>query len=160
MSADEYVGKLCTSFKRVTDRIQERTSSLQDFTPATLEEGKQVFVDYLSFVVDQFTVMSDDLDALGTPDVPGAADSIAEVKTKFVSATAILQTALNQAKDLPTDDPTAFTQGIEGITAAIDRSDPFGGDDVKFGQSELDAAYDANPTCQALNEGTSASPSP
>src|SRR6187549_3246148 len=75
MSADEYVGKLCTNFKQVTDRIQERTSSLQDFTPATLEEGKQVFVDYLSFVVDQFTVMSDDLDALGTPDVPGAAES-------------------------------------------------------------------------------------
>src|SRR5262249_53227968 len=125
-------------------------------------EAKQTFVDYLTFVLNEFTALQSQITSLGVPDAPGAAEAIDRVKAQFEAAKAELQTVLNQAKNLPTDDANAFTQGIDAITTSLDRAQPFGGPNgsLSFGQADLDAAYKANATCQELDSESSATPSP
>jgi hypothetical protein len=161
VSAVAWVAGLCGFGETLSGQINDRTQQLQNFTPSSLEEAKQTFVDYLTFVLNEFTALQNQITSLGTPDVPGADAAIQHVKTQFQAAEAELQTVLNQAKNLPTDDANAFTQGIDQITASLDRAQPFGGPNgsLSFGQSDLDAAYRANATCQQLESGSSATPS-
>jgi hypothetical protein len=164
LSAAAWVSQFCQFGKTLSDQIQERTDALQNFTPSTLQEAKQTFVDYLTFVLNEFTSLSNEFTSLGTPNVSGGQDAIDRAKNQFTLAQGELQQVLNQAKDLPTDDPNAFTQGIDAITASLDRTQPFGGPNgtLSFGQTELDSAFQADPTCQELNKssGGGASPSP
>ena len=160
-SAVQWVAGFCDFGKTLSDQINERTQQLQNFTPSSLEEARQTFVDYLTFVIDEFTALQGHINSLGTPDVPGARAAITRFKTQLKSAMAELQTVLTQAKNLPTDDPTAFTEGVDAIGASLDRAQPFGGpdDSLTFGQPDLDAAYKANATCQELESASSATPS-
>jgi hypothetical protein len=161
VSAAAWVARLCDFGETLSGQIDERTQQLQNFTPSTLEEAKQTFVDYLTFVIDEFTALQSQVMSLGLPDVRGAEAAIRRVRAQFQAAQAELQTVLNQAKTLPTDDAAAFTQDIDQITASLDRAQPFGGPNggLAFGQSDLDGAYRANAKCQELDNGGSATPS-
>jgi hypothetical protein len=160
-SAAGWVAGLCGFGKTLSGQINERTEQLQNFTPSSLEEAKQTFVDYLTFVLNEFTALQSQITSLGLPDVPGADAAIQDVKAQFEAAKAELQTVLNQAKNLPTDDAGAFTDGIDAITTSLDRAQPFGGPNgsLSFGQPDLDAAFKANATCQELESESSATPS-
>ncbi len=160
-SAATWVAGMCGFGETLSGQINERTQQLQNFTPTSLDEAKRTFVDYLTFVLNEFTALQDRITSLGVPDVPGAGAAIRRVKAQFQAAEAELQTVLNQAKNLTTDDANAFTQGIDAITSSLDRAQPFGGPNgsLSFGQSDLDAAFRTNATCQELENQSSATPS-
>jgi len=156
LGATEWVAQLCAFGSTLNDQIQQATSDLQNASPATLQESKQLFVSYFDTTISTFQQIDGELAKLGTPAVDGGAAAVVKVTSQFDDALAALEKARTEAEALPTDDATTFSKAAEAIGNELRNTSIGENGHLTFGQSDLDTAYQANATCQALEN----SPSP
>ena len=157
VSAQAYVAKLCSGFTGWQQAVSTRASNLsQNLSPSdTVQERKTALADYLDGLVADTDDLIQSSEAAGIPDVSGGEAAAHRLTSAFQDVKTALQKARKKVDTLPTD-VTGFQNATEQLRNDItDSLTGIGNSLSTLSQGDLDAAFNANPTCQKIATGGS-----
>jgi hypothetical protein len=157
LSASQWASQVCG---RITTWVNELQSSSNNAVSAlngsNLQQIKSQFVSFLNGAVASTNTMVSGVQAVGAPAVSnggaiaqGLVGGLQGIQSAFVQAQ-------NQAQALPADNPTALSNGAQGLTTSLQNA----GNQVKtslnslnqrYPSAELQAALRNQAACQSLN---------
>jgi hypothetical protein len=157
VSAKAYVAKLCSGFTGWQQAVSTRASVLSEhLSPSdTVQERKTSLADYLDGLVADTDYLIRSSEAAGIPDVSGGEAAAHRLTSAFQDVKSALQKARKKVDTLPTD-VTGFQKATEQLGNDItDSLTGIGNSLSTLSQGDLDAAFNANPTCQKIASGGS-----
>ncbi|HEY1634740.1 MAG TPA: hypothetical protein VGF64_08285 [Acidimicrobiales bacterium] len=122
-----------------------------------LQQIKTQFVNFLGGAVASTNTMISGVQAAGAPSVSngraisqGLVSGLEGIRSAFVQAQ-------NQAQALPADNPTALSNGAQGLANSLDNAGnqvktSLNSLDQRYPSAELDAALKNQAACQSLNK--------
>ena len=152
-AAAAYAKEVCGAMVTWVNALSSAQPNISGSSSA--EQTKQALVDYFDSVISQTDTMVNQLKAAGTPDVSGGA----EASQAFVTAMEGLQTAFHQLKDktegLDTSNTAQMMTDLGAVMKDFQTQMSAIGTQLQGLQSntELDAAFTAEPSCQQLSKG-------
>jgi hypothetical protein len=156
VSAETYVSSLCSALQNWITALQEGQAEVQGTVePGNAESGKQALATFFDGAVADTQTMISTVEAIGTPDVDGGDTIAQELLFRFTEAKTALEGTRAQVDTLPTDNPQAFAAAATELGGAIQTQLESVGDALStISQPDLDAATNADPTCQSLGTTT------
>ena len=156
VSAETYISSLCSAMQSWITGLQEGQAEVQaSVQPGNAESGKQALATFFDGAVADTDTLITTVEAIGTPDVDGGDTIAQELLFRFREAKTALEGARAQVDTLPTDDPQAFSDAATQLGGTIQTQLESIGDALSaVSQPDLDAATNADPTCQALGGTT------
>jgi hypothetical protein len=152
VSAETYVGGVCTAMSDMIGVVQEGREELADVEQATPEQGRDLMVGFLGDAAGAVESARTAIEDVGTPDVEGGE----EVHTAITGALGDLQTtfedALASAEDISTESEEAFQTEAQELASTIqESSDQISESLGEVGENqELSDAADQVEACQEL----------
>jgi hypothetical protein len=152
-SAAAYAKEVCGAMVNWVNALKAQQPNIGASSSA--EQTKQALVDYFDAVISETDTMVNQLKAAGSPDVTGGAAA----SQAFVTAMEGLQTAFHQLKDktdgLDTSNTAQMMSGFTTVMKDFQTQMSAIGTQLQGLQSnsELDAAFTADPSCQQLSKG-------
>ena len=152
-AAAAYAKEVCGAMVTWVNALKTQQPNISGSSSA--EQTKQALVDYFDSVVTETQTMVNSLKAAGTPDVSGGA----QASQAFVTAMEGLQTAFQQLKDktqgLDTSNTAQMLADLGTVMKDFQTQMSAIGTQLKSLQSnsQLDAAFTAEPSCQQLSKG-------
>lgn len=152
VSAETYVGEVCTAMAQMIGVVQEGQTELSDVQQATPEEGRDLLVEFLGDAAAAVESARGAIEDAGAPDVEGGE----EVQTGINSALGDLQTtfedALASAEDISTESEQAFQSEAQQIATTVQESSTEISTSLgEVGENEeLSEAADQVEACQEL----------
>lgn len=151
VAASDYVKGLCTSVADFRDTLDARNAAFQEEfstgspTPAEVKDG---LVAFLGDAAAETQALTDEIRALGTPDVEGGEEMVLGFVSALEQAEDLFATTQDEIEALPTDDPAALTQGFEEAGAKLtDAATQIGATFDDLENAELTAAAKDEPAC-------------
>jgi hypothetical protein len=141
----------------VNELQSSSNNAVSGLTGTNLVQIKTQFVNFLGGAVSSTNTMISGVQAAGVPNVPngraisqGLVSGLQGIQTAFVQA----QT---QAQGLPADNPTALSNGAQGLATSLENAGnqvktSLNSLDQKYPSTELDAALRNQAACQSLNK--------
>jgi hypothetical protein len=152
-AAAAYASGVCNAVLDWVDSVQTRSTgfSTEAQSATSLDQVKQLFVDYLDTTVQDTHDMVSVIGALGVPDIDGGQEVQTALLGVFRQFETTFSDALDQARNLSTTDQTTFMDGVTQISDDIDTklssvTDPLD----SLSNPELEAAGNADPDCRKL----------
>ena len=160
VSADEYVGSLCTAASGFTTTVVEGQTALQeaaggDLTP---EEGKERLSSFFADATEAGEQAASEIEDAGVPDVENGEEIADALSTAFDSVATALSDAQDDVEALPTDADESFQGAAEELATSFQEDVSSVGEGLsEIGQSsDLEAAAESNSECQSLEAGIAA----
>ena len=160
VSADEYVGSLCTAASGFTTTVVEGQSALQEAAGGDLspEEGKEQLSSFFADATEAGEQAASEIEEAGVPDVENGEEIADALTTAFNDVSTALSDAQEDVEALPTDSDEAFQSAAEELgTSFQDNVSSVGEGLSEIGESsELESAAESNSECQSLESGIAA----
>ena len=160
VSADEYVGSLCSAAGNFSTTLVEGQVALQeaaagDITP---EEGKEQLGGFFDDASSAAENAASEIEEGGVPDVENGEEIADALSTAFEDVAAALGDAQGQVESLPTDSEDSFQTAAEDLATGFqDDVSSIGEGLTELGESpELESAAEANEECTSLQSGVAA----
>lgn len=152
VSADEYVGSVCTAISDMVGVLQGSQTELQDALSGDPEQGKELLVSFLQDSADTVGAAADDLEAAGTPDVDNGEEIAETIPAAFSDLETAISDAASQAEDISTDSPAEFAEQAQEVGTAVQQAgDQIGASlDELATSDELEAAAEESEACQEI----------
>jgi hypothetical protein len=155
---DEWVANVCGAVGEWVTALQEGALDVQtEAAGATsIDQARQVLVDYLDLAIDRTDEMVDRLDRAGSPAVEDGEAIADDIREEIGRIRPLLEDARDQAADLP-DDPQTFAEQAQELGASLSSA----GEGIngrlqdlsgKYDSRELDEAFDNEPACQDVQQ--------
>lgn len=159
-SASAWVQDVCTGLTGWLQELQRESTGLQQSvgaTPGDLNSAKADLVEFMTNAVGSTDEMIDEVQAAGAPDVDkgdeiqsGLEDGLDEIRQAFADAK-------TQAEGLSVDDPAAFAQGAEELSASLQEAGEKAEGSLndlgeRYDAPSLDKAFEDEPACQQLED--------
>mgnify|MGYP000262277650 CR=1 FL=1 len=155
VSADEYVGSICTAMGDYIDTVVAGQASAQAALSGGTGDPAAAKEEVTSFL-DEATTASEDaaseIEDAGTPDVENGEDIADAISSAFDGIAQTFADAQSAAEELPTDSEESFSAAAEEISTDLSES----GDQITTGlesvgeSSELESAAESNTECQSV----------
>ena len=160
VSADEYVGSLCSAAGEFTTTVVEGQSALQEAAAGDIsaEEGKEQLSSFFEDATSAGETAATEIEDAGVPDVENGEEIAEALSTAFGEVATALSDAQEDVDALPTDSDEAFQSGAEELATTFqDDVSSIGEGLSSLGESsELETAAEENSECQALETGIGA----
>lgn len=140
------------------NQLQSSSSTaVSGLNGSDLQQIKTQFVNFLGGAVASTNTMISGVQAAGAPSVSngraisqGLVSGLEGIRSAFVQAQ-------NQAQALPADNPTALSNGAQGLANSLDNAGnqvktSLNSLDQRYPSAELDAALKNQAACQSLNK--------
>lgn len=150
-SADpsSYASSICTAVGDWVTAIQEGAGDIGTSTDA--KDGVEVLQSFLEQAVADTETLISEVEDAGAPDVDGGEEFADQLKGAFEKAQTILEDARDQAADLPTDDPAAFTQAATDLGTSVQEALSTVGTELQEPtDEELSTAFQEEEACQSV----------
>jgi len=156
-TAAEYAQTFCTKLgtwqKDISDGEQAVQSDLDN--ASSVADIKKTFVQFLDDAVSSGKGVVAALKSAGSPDVKDGAVIATAVRSAFGGIVTVFDHARSDAKKLSPTSQAKFTTGVKKIqttlaTASTQFTKQFSALSKKYETTELDAAFNAEPSCSAL----------
>jgi hypothetical protein len=146
---ESYAADICSAVGDWVTAIQEGAGEIQP------TEDPQGGIDALQSFLDDAVAETEDLisavDDAGAPDVDGGEEFADDLKAAFEEAKTVLEDARDQAADLPTDDPAAFTEAASELGTSVQEAlGAVGGELTEPDSEELTTAFEETEECSAI----------
>jgi hypothetical protein len=154
VSADEFVGDVCGATRDWIDGVQEEAAALVTASdPGTSpEEGKEVLVGFSDGLIAETDQLIAAIEGAGVPDVPNGEATVERVTDGINAFKTTLEDFRQEIRDLPTDDPEAFSRESQEISSRFESQFNRIGETLEALESpELDRAAENNATCQEIS---------
>ena len=160
VSADEYVGSLCTAASGFTTTVVEGQTALQDAAGGDLtpEEGKEQLSSFFADATDAGETAASEIEEAGVPDVENGEEIAEALSTAFDNVSTALADAQDDVEALPTDSDESFQSAAEALATSFQEDVSSVGEGLsEIGESsELESAAESNSDCQSLESGIAA----
>jgi hypothetical protein len=155
VSAERWVSSVCTSLSDWADALVEAQEN-HDLDATDPEESKDALVGYLEEVTNETEALIKALKKAGTPAVDDGKALAKTFRKGFIQARDTFEDAVDAARDLDTDDKSAFQDDVLEIRDAIasgaaEIGETFDDADEKYDVPEVDEAFKAEPACTGIN---------
>ena len=164
VSADEYVGSICTAMGDYLDTVVAGQASAQAALSGSTGDPAAAKEEVVGFL-DEATAASEEaaseIEDAGQPDVENGEEIANAINEAFDGITQTFESAQASAEDLPTDSEESFASAAEEISTNLTES----GEQISTGlesvgdSSELEEAAQNNTECQSVESGALAAPS-
>ena len=158
VSADEYVGSICTAMGDYLETVVAGQASAQaalaggSGDPAAAKEEVTTFLDEATSASEE---AASEIEDAGTPDVENGEEIADAISAAFDGISQTFEDAQSAAEDLPTDSEESFASAAEEISTDLSES----GEQITTGlesvgeSSELEEAAANNSECQSVQSG-------
>lgn len=157
VSADEYVGSLCSAAAGFTTTVVEGQAALQeaaggDITP---EQGKEQLSAFFADATEAGETAASEIEDAGVPDVENGEEIADALSTAFGEVADALAGAQEEVDALPTDSEESFQSAAQELATSFqDDVSSIGEGLTELGESpELESAAEENSECQSLESG-------
>ena len=159
VAVDTWAGSVCgavdTWLAGINANGAKLTEDVKNITD--LNVGRDLLVQFMDDAVALTDKMINDVEAAGAPDIAsGDGDQLsADLVAALTPVKQTFEDAKTEAQSLPTDDPTAFSQGATELGQKITNSQTgfsasFDALQKKYDDPALNEAFTNNPTCAKL----------
>jgi hypothetical protein len=158
LSASQWANQVCGKITTWVNQLQSSSNNaVSGLNGSNLQQIKTQFVNFLGGAVASTNTMISGVQTAGTPSVPngraisqGLVSGLQGIQSAFVQAQA-------QAQALPADNPTALSNGAQGLANSLENAGnqvktSLNSLDQRYPSSELDAALKNQAACQSLNK--------
>jgi hypothetical protein len=160
VSADEYVGSICSAVSGLTTTIIDGQTALQEAAAGDIspEDGKEQLQSFFDDATSAADTAASDISDAGTPDVENGEEISETITTAFEDLSTALGDASDDVEALPTDSEEDFQSGAEELGTSFQEQASAIGEGVNdLGDApELESAAEDNSECQSLESGISA----
>lgn len=160
VSADEYVGSLCSAAAGFTTTMVEGQSALQEAATGdhTPEQGKEQLGSFFGDATEAGEQAASDVEGAGVPDVENGEEIADALNEAFDSVSTALSDAQDEVDALPTDSDESFESAAEDLATSFEADISSIGDGLsELGESpELESAAESNSECRSLESGIAA----
>jgi len=160
VSADEYVGSLCSAAGNFTTTLVEGQSALLEAASgdATPEESKERLGSFFDDASSAAGDAASEIEDAGVPDVDNGEEIADALSTAFDDVAEALSGAQEQVDALPTDSEESFRSAAEELSTSFqDDVSSIGEGLSELGESpELESAAQSNEECTSLQAGIAA----
>ena len=160
VSADEYVGSLCSAAGGFTITVVEGQTALQEAASgdATPEEGKEQLSSFFDEAATAGEEAASQIEDAGVPDVENGEEIADALSAAFDEVAAALSGAQEDVESLPTDSDESFRSAAEELGSSFEEQVSSIGDGLsELGESsELESAAESNEECTSLQSGIAA----
>jgi hypothetical protein len=157
VSADEYVGALCSATAGLTSTVVEGQAAVREAAAGTVspDEGKEELTGFFEDATAAAEQAASEVEDAGTPDVENGEEIAGALSTAFDNVSAALADAASDVDALPTESEESFQAAAEELSTSFqdDVSSIGEGMDELAESPELESAAEANSECQSLESG-------
>ena len=149
VSAESYAADICTAVGDWVTAIQEGASEIT--TSADASSGVEVLQSFLEDAVTETEALISDVEDAGAPDVDGGEEFADQLRGAFDEAKTVLEDARDQAADLPTDDPAAFSTAAADLGTSVQEALGTVGSELSEPSDEsLATAFEEEEACTSI----------
>lgn len=156
VSADEYVGTVCTAIGDYVESVQGGQQAViaaaaGDLSP---EEGKAQITSFIGDAAAATDEAATQIADAGTPDVENGEEAADAITAAFNGLSDAFAEAQSQAEALPTDSEESFQSGAEELSTNLQESSTAIGEGLNSVQEnpELTDAAENNTECQSIQD--------
>ena len=149
VSPESYASDICTAVGDWVTAIQEGASEIT--TSADASSGVEVLQSFLEDAVTETEALISDVEDAGAPDVDGGEEFADQLRGAFDEAKTVLEDARDQAADLPTDDPAAFSTAAADLGTSVQEALGTVGSELSEPSDEsLATAFEEEEACTSI----------
>lgn len=152
VSAETYVGEVCTAMSDMIGVVQEGQAELSDVQQATPEEGRDLLVEFLGDAAAAVEAARTQIEDTGAPDVEGGEEVDEAITTALGDLQTTFEDALSSAEDISVESPQTFQAEAQEIASTVqESSDAISESLSEVGENqELSDAAEQVEACQEL----------
>ena len=149
VSPESYAADICTAVGDWVTAIQEGASEIA--TSADASSGVAVLQSFLEDAVTETEALISNVEDAGAPDVDGGEEFADQLQGAFDEAKTVLEDARDQAADLPTDDPAAFSTAAADLGTSVQEALGTVGSELSEPSDEsLATAFEEEEACTSI----------
>ena len=144
-----YASDICTAVGDWITAIQSGAAEIQQSEDP--QGGIEALRSFLEDAVAETETLISEVEDAGAPDVDGGEEFAEELRGAFEEAKTVLEDARDQASDLPTDDPAAFTEAAGELGTSVQEALGAVGSELSEPESEeLSTAFEEEEACTSV----------
>jgi len=149
VSAETYAADICTAVGSWVTAIQEGSSEIA--TSADASSGVEALQSFLEDAVNETETLISEVEDAGAPDVDGGEEFADQLRSAFDEAKTVLEGARDDAADLPTDDPAAFSTAAAELGTSVQEALGAVGTELSEPSDEsLATAFEEEEACTSI----------
>jgi hypothetical protein len=149
VSPETYASDICTAVGDWVTAIQEGASEIA--TSADASSGVEVLQSFLEDAVTETEALISEVEDAGAPDVDGGEEFADQLQSAFDEAKTVLEDARDDAADLPTDDPAAFSTAAAELGTSVQEALGAVGSELSEPSDEsLATAFEEEEACTSI----------
>jgi len=146
---DDYASDICTAVGDWVSAIQDGASEIT--TTEDPSSGVEAIQSFLDDAVSETDTLISEVEDAGAPDVEGGEEFADQLVSAFGEAKTVLEDTRDQAADLPTDDPAAFSEAATELGGSVQEALGTVGSELSEPEAEeLSAAFEENEACTSI----------
>ena len=149
VSPESYAADICTAVGDWVTAIQDGAGEIT--TSADASSGVEALQSFLDDAVTETEALISEVEDAGAPDVDGGEEFADQLKAAFGEAKTVLEDARDQAADLPTDDPAAFSTAAADLGTSVQEALGAVGSELSEPSDEsLATAFEEEEACTSI----------
>ena len=149
VSPESYAADICTAVGDWVTAIQDGASEIT--TSADASSGVEVLQSFLDDAVTETEALISEVEDAGAPDVDGGEEFADQLRSAFDEAKTVLEGARDDAADLPTDDPAAFSTAAAELGTSVQEALGAVGSELSEPSDEsLATAFEEEEACTSI----------
>ena len=156
VSAEDWAKSVCSDIKDIEQRIEDETQNLgNSIDPNDPAGAKDAVVELLETLEGTMGDARQAFEEAGTPDVDGGEELADDIQQAFTDAEEAIGNTVDDARDIPTDDPAALATEMQKIGQSLQENTDLEGtfDDLedRFDETGLKDQFEDQKECEGLD---------